>query len=323
MAPRRGKAPRPPTRKRRLLRRSLSRLAAGVAVVFGVTTTVFVVTRMTGDPVRRLLPVGASPQAQHALRAALHLDDPVWTQYTKFLGDLAHLNFGDSLWQHTASLPLALGRLPASLELVTAGLGLSLVVFVPLGLISSLRPGSRLDRCVVALTLVGVSVPEFWVGAILILVFAVNLGWLPTSGSGSARHLVLPAVVLAIGVGARLAQITRSAAVEQLTSPYIVGLRSRGLTTSRIITRHVLRNILLPVLTVFFWEFGLILGSGAIVVENVFSYPGVGQLLVQAADREDIFLMQAIVFVGAIIVVVANIIADTLYTIVDPRVDAT
>jgi peptide/nickel transport system permease protein len=299
----------------------IRRLTYGLCVVFGVSVTVFLVTQVIGDPARLMLPIGASQEQYDSLNASLGYDDPLWIQFLRFLKNLVTLDFGDSIWQRVPVAGLVFDRLPATLHLVAVGLILSAVIFIPLGIIASLRPGTLLDRLIVTVSLVGVSMPQFWLGAVLILIFAVQLGWLPTSGSGTWQHIVLPSVTLALTSGARIAQITRTALLDQVNAPYVAALRARGFSMSSILTKHVLRNSLLPILTMFFWELSFAIAGHVVIIETVFAWPGMGQLIIQAVERRDFVLLQGAVVIAALLVILTNIVADLVYKAVDPRVE--
>ena len=306
-----------------MIRFIIRRLLFGVVVMFAVTITVFFVTRVLTDPVKVMLPVGSSDEAYDELQSSLGLDVPLGEQFGAFLSDAVRLDFGESYWQRLPALDLVLERLPATFQLVAAGTLLSIVVFVPLGIIASLKPGGWLDRTVVTISLFGVSMPQFWLGSMLIFVFSVSLGWLPTSGSGTWQHLVLPSITLALASGGRVAEITRSSMIDQLNRPYVTTLKAKGMGSRHILTHHVLRNALVPIVTLAAHEISYALAGYAVIVETVFAWPGIGRLAVQAVTQRDIILLQALVFVVASIVVTVNIIADILYKAIDPRVKLT
>lgn len=296
------------------------RALGGLAVVFIVTVLVFVISRVVSDPAAvRLGAVGTDEQIA-LLRAELGLDRPILEQFADYVGRLLVLDFGNSLWQDLPARDLVFDRLPATFRLVAAAVVLTVAIFIPLGILASLRPGSIFDRVIVVLSLGGISAPPFWVGAILILVFAVQVGVLPSSGAGTWQHLILPAVTLALPNGARVAQITRTTMIEQVSSPYVAALRLRGFGPMQILGRHVLRNALIPIVTILFYETAQAM-SGSVIIETVFAYPGVGRLLIQAVQQQDLVLLQAGVLVLAVLVVVINIVADLMNKLVDPRVE--
>ncbi|HMJ76314.1 MAG TPA: ABC transporter permease [Iamia sp.] len=306
-----------------MIRFIIRRLLFGVLIMLAVTITVFFVTRVLTDPVKVMLPVGSSQEAYDQLEASLGLDAPLGEQFVTFIGDIVRLDFGDSYWQRLPALDLVLERIPATFQLVGAGTVLAIVLFVPLGIIASLKPGGILDRILVTISLFGVSMPQFWLGAMLIFIFSVSLGWLPTSGSGTGQHLVLPSITLALASGGRVAQITRSSMIDQLNRPYVTTLKAKGMPSRRILTHHVLRNALVPIVTLAAYEIAYALAGYAVIVETVFAWPGIGRLAIQAVTQRDIILLQAVVFVVASLVVAVNIIADVLYKAVDPRVKLT
>jgi len=306
-----------------VIRFIIRRLLFGVLIMLAVTITVFFVTRVLTDPVKVMLPVGSSQEAYDQLEASLGLDAPLGEQFVTFIGDIVRLDFGDSYWQRLPALDLVLERIPATFQLVGAGTVLAIVLFVPLGIIASLKPGGILDRILVTISLFGVSMPQFWLGAMLIFIFSVSLGWLPTSGSGTGQHLVLPSITLALASGGRVAQITRSSMIDQLNRPYVTTLKAKGMPSRRILTHHVLRNALVPIVTLAAYEIAYALAGYAVIVETVFAWPGIGRLAIQAVTQRDIILLQAVVFVVASLVVAVNIIADVLYKAVDPRVKLT
>lgn len=296
------------------------RAVYGVLVMLIVTFTVFFVTRMIADPARTMLPLHATEEQRDELRDALGLSKPLAEQFASFVGDLVRLDLGESLWQRAPALDLVLDRLPATLYLTMAGTLLAVVIFIPLGIAASVRPGSWLDRALVTVSLIGLSMPQFWLGAMLIMIFSVNLGWLPTSGNLQATSIVLPALTLALTGGGRIAATTRSAVLDQLQLPYVTAARAKGFGSPYVLWRHVLRNAAVPIITVTSWEITRTLAGYAVVVEMVFAWPGIGRLAIQAIQQDDIILLQAVVFVTAFIVVVTNVLSDVVYTFVDPRI---
>jgi peptide/nickel transport system permease protein len=297
----------------------LRRLAHGVLVMLAVTLTVFFVTRLLTDPVQVMTPIGASPAEKAALTAKLGLSHSLWSQLGTFFGQLLHGDFGRSYWQDAPALSLVGQRIPKTLELVGAGLAIALIFFIPLGVFASLRPGRLLDNVISSFCLAGVSIAPFWLGTMLILGFSEHLGWFPSAGSGGLRYLVLPAVTLALPMGGRIALITRVTMVEQWSQSYVVALRARGYGSARIIVAHVLRNVMVPVITLTSYEAAFALAGYAVVVETVFAWPGFGQLAIQAVQQRDIVLLQAVVFIAALFVVAANLIADLACRVIDPR----
>lgn len=299
----------------------LRRFWQGLLVVLGVTLTVFVVTRLFGDPVSLMLPLSASAEQRAAFAQQIGLDRPLIIQFLGFLGDLATLDFGQSLWQRRPAIEVVFERLPNTLMLIGAGLGFAVVLSIPLGTIAALRPGGIADRLTVSLGLLGLSMPQFWVGLLLIVVFAVQLKLLPTSGMGTPAHLVLPALTLALTPLARLTMLVRSSMIDELNQQYVKTARAKGLGVGRILGVHALRNILISFLTLAGWELISTLAGYTVVVETVFAWPGLGLTAIQAIQRGDLFLMQAIVFSIAFLIVIINITLDIIFKVIDPRID--
>ncbi|WP_299821521.1 ABC transporter permease [uncultured Jannaschia sp.] len=298
----------------------LRRLLQGALVVLGVTFTVFVVTRVFGNPVDLMLPLSASAEQRAAFAAELGLDRPLPAQFMQFVGELLRFDFGESTWQRRPAMAVVLERLPNSLLLIGAGLGLAIILALPAGLLAAGRPGGLLDRVVTGISLAGLSMPQFWVGLLLIVLFAVAIPVLPTSGMGTPAHLVLPAVTLALVPFARMTLFVRSQIMEELNRPYIRTALARGLPRSRVLVGHALRNTLVPFLTLVGWELVLALAGYTVVVETVFAWPGMGLVAIQALQRGDLFLVQAIVYTVAVLIVLVNILLDVVFKLVDPRI---
>ncbi len=296
------------------------RLLTSFAAVFVVMSAVFLVTRLISNPAQRMLPLGASQEQIDALNAKLGLSDPLLLQYLGFLKELVTLNLGESIWYHQPALLVALGRLPGTFNLLMLALAISIVIFVPMGILASTRPGSLVDRTVTAASLAGLSVPQFWLGAMLVLIFAVELNWLPTSGAGSLRHAILPAVTLSLTIGGRLAQVTRTSFLDQGKMPYVTMARAKGFSQSYILRKHVLRNAMLPILTLLSWDSARIITGQAVIVEVLFARPGFGRLVIESVQRQDFTTIQACVFVGSVVIVLVNLATDILARIVEPRI---
>jgi peptide/nickel transport system permease protein len=296
------------------------RLWHGVIVIVAVTVTVFVVTRLISNPVDVMLPLEASPEERAAFAARLGLDRSIPQQFVDYVAGLARLDLGTSLWQDRPALTIVLEHLPITLLLVTTSMIFAIVVALPVGAIAARRPGGLVDRVTVVLSLVALSVPQFWLGLLLILVFAVMLGALPSAGTGSAAHLVLPALTLAIPALTRLVMVTRSQMIDELNSQYVRTLEAKGLSTWRVVAIHAGRNAAVPVLTLASWEFVRILAGYTVVVETIFAWPGLGRLALQAIQRQDLVLVQAVVLVIAVIVVAFNVVVDFAYKAIDPRI---
>jgi peptide/nickel transport system permease protein len=298
----------------------LRRIFQGLLVVIGVTLVVFVATRMIGDPAKVMLPLSATDAQRAAFQHQIGLDRPLGAQFITFVGDLATLNFGDSLWQRRPAMDIVLERLPNTLILIGLGLGLAITLSLPLGALAALRPGGVADRVVVFGGLFGLSLPQFWLGLLMIMFFAVTLRILPTSGMGGPSHYVLPAITLALPSLARLMMLVRSSVIDELNQQYVRTARAKGLRFQNVLFVHALRNALVPFLTLAGWEFISALAGYTVVVETVFAWPGLGLTAMKAIERSDLFLLQAIVFTVAILIVLVNIVLDVLYKFIDPRI---
>lgn len=297
----------------------LRRFAQSVIVTLVVITLVFIAGRLVGDPARLMLSVNAQPEAFESLRESLGLNQPILVQYWEFLKGAVSGNFGDSYWQKTPALGLALERVPNTLYLAAVAIGIAFPLAVVLGAIAALWPGSFIDRAVNVISLGGVSIVDFWLGLMLILVVSVQFGLLPTSGFGDFRYAILPALTLLVRPLGRITQITRSSVLDELSKPYVKMARAKGLSETRILFRHGLRNALIPIVTLSGDETTSIL-NGAVVVETVFAWPGVGLLLIQAIERRDLPLIEALVFIVAMMIILTNLIIDLSYAYIDPRI---
>lgn len=298
----------------------LRRLAYGFAVVLGVAAVVFVVTHLFSDPARKMLPLDATQAQVDQFREQLGLDEPLPVQFVGFLGDTVTLDFGESISKRVPAGEVVLDRLPNTLVLMAVALVIAILLAFPLGIIAAMRPGSKIDNLTVAISLAGLSLPQFWLGALLILFFAVNLKVLPTSGSGDLKHVILPAVALALPAAGRIAQMVRSTMIEEMQRQYVLASRARGLRRTYVLVRHVLRNAAVPIVSFMSLETANMLAGGTILVETVFAYQGVGLLAVEASKVDDIVLLQAVVMAIALLVVVTNLLADFLHAWLDPRI---
>ena len=299
---------------------AVRRVTQGLLVIFGVTIMVFVFTRLVGDPVKVMLPLEASPQERAAFKHQLGLDRSIPVQFVSYVGNLARGDLGTSLWQRRPAVDIVLEALPRTLELVLAAIALAVLLAIPLGVLAALRPGRALDRVAVVLSLAGLSIPQFWLALLLILVFAVRIRLFPTAGMGGPEHLVLPMLALAFPALGRIAMIVRSSMIDELNQQYVKTADAKGLPRRRIVGVHALRNASIPALTLTGWELIRALAGYSVVVETVFAWPGVGLLANQALDQQDLILLQAIVFVVAVMVVLVNVAVDILYKAVDPRI---
>ncbi len=297
----------------------LRRLAYSSIVIVAILAVVFFLTRMVGDPARLMTPLLAPEEVYLALRASMGLDDPLHVQLGREMSKWVQGDFGDSLWQNVPALPLVIQRLPMTIALALATLIIALPVAIVLGVISALRPGSWIDRIVTTISLAAVSIADFWLALMLILIVAVGLGALPTSGSGGPEYLVLPALALALRPMGRIAQITRASLLEEMGKPYIVTARARGLSQRQVVTRHGLKNAALPMITLTGDETAALI-NGAVVIEVIFGWPGLGSLFIAAIEHRDLPLIEACVFVVATTVVLINLAVDVSYSFLDPRI---
>ena len=298
----------------------LRRLAIGVFVLWGAGTMMFVLLRLApGDPATLLLGPDASPADVAALSARLGLDQSMVVQYLTFLKDAAHFDFGDSYRFGQPAMDVVLGRLQATIELTLTATVIAVVIGLALGMLAGRRPDGPVDRVVSGLTILLQGMPTFWVGIMLVLLFTAMLGLLPSSGTGTPAHIVLPAVTLSLPFTAIVARITRTSVAQSMGEAYVVTARSKGLTELQILTGHALRNSLVPVVTIVGLQMGALLG-GAVVVENVFAWPGLGSLVVESVSNRDYAVVQAAALLIAAIIVVLNLAADLSYSVLDPRV---
>jgi len=300
----------------------LRRLFHSVIALWGVLTIVFLIVRLSGDPVLLLVPQGATQVDIDRLRHDMGLDRPLVVQYGIFLWDAVQGDFGDSFLQRQPALDLVFDRVPATLLLSLVALILSVAVGVTAGVVSAWKRNSWWDRIAMVLALVGQATPSFWIGIMAILVFAVWLKWLPPSGYGSPQQLVLPAVTLGVLSMATTARVTRSSMLEILGQDYIRVARAKGLGEQKVLLGHAMRNAGIPVVTLVALELGVML-SGAVIVETIFAWPGIGRLAVESILAHDFPVVQAIVFLGSVIYILLNFLTDLLYTVIDPRIRLT
>ena len=300
----------------------LRRLLFMLPVVWGVSTFVFLIIHfIPGDPIDLMLGETATQVDRETLRRQLGLDQPLWQQYTTFLQRLVQGDLGQSLHSKRAVRTLIAERLPATASLALAALCVSVGLAIPLGVLAALRPRSWLDTGSMILALLGVSMPNFWLGPLLILVFSIQFGWLPVSGrgDGSLSYLLLPAVTLGTGMMAILTRMTRSTMMETLREDYIRTATAKGLSTWVVVVKHALRNALIPLVTLIGLQGGALL-AGAVITETIFAWPGLGELTVRAIQQRDYPVVQGCVLVIALTYVVMNMITDILYAVVDPRI---
>jgi len=298
----------------------LRRLLLAVPTVLAVATLVFsLIHLIPGDPVLIMLGEGAQPTDVEKLRAELGLDRPLGEQYLEFLGGLFRGDLGDSLHFDEPVAAIIARHYPATVELALAAMLAALVVSLPLGMLAAYRRGSWIDRAARLFSLAGVSMPNFWLGPVAILVFSIQLGWLPVSGRDGLAHLVLPAATLGLALAALLTRMVRTALGEELTKPYLVTARAKGIGGARVALHHALRNALVPVVTVVGLQFGALL-TGAILTETIFGWPGIGRLLIQSIRLRDYPLVQGAVLLIAVTYVLVNLITDLVYAWIDPRI---
>ncbi|OFV83163.1 MAG: ABC transporter permease [Acidobacteria bacterium RBG_16_64_8] len=290
-----------------------------VFVVWAVSVIAFVFLRLSGDPAATMLPFDATPQERAVLRHAYGLDRPIPVQYARFLGRALRGDFGTSLRYRKPAMALVLERYPNTLQLALAAIMLALAVGIPFGMLSALRQGAAVDLISVNTALVLQSMPSFWLGIMLIILFAVRLGWLPTSGRGGVESLVLPAITLASTFIPQIMLLVRSGMADAMQQDYVRTAHAKGLPEVRIIGRHVFANILIPVVTIVGLTFGTLLG-GAVVTETVFAWPGVGSLAVEGVYARDFPLVQAAIIVLSVGIVIMNLLVDSVYALLDPRV---
>jgi peptide/nickel transport system permease protein len=302
-----------------MLRFLLNRGGQALVAAFGVVTLVFFIQRLSGDPTALLLPETATQQDIDLMRAALGLDRALWVQYLDFLWQMARFDLGRSFVQNASVWEIILSRVPQTLQLAAGALAVALLIGLPLGVIMALTRGRAVSRWIMGLVLACQSMPTFWSGIMMILVFGVWLRWLPTSGTGTLAHLVMPSVALGLLSLATYARITRAAVVDELGRDYIRSARARGAGTGRLVQHHLLRNSMIPIISITALEISQLL-AGAVIVETVFAWPGLGLLTVQSIASRDFMVVQAVVLLGAFVTIGANLAADILYSIVDPRV---
>ena len=299
----------------------LSRLGQTVLVVFLSLTAVFFLMRLGGDPVLLFLPMDIQAKDLTEFRQRLGFNDPVAVQYGRFVGRAVRGDFGESLRYKQDALGLVLERLPATLYLALAALALTFLIAVPVGVLSAVRRGSLFDFFGMGAAVLGQAVPGFWLGLMLIYLFSVKLGWLPTGGTGSVRHFVMPCVVLASFYAARMARLTRSSVLDTLNEEFVLTARAKGLAEWVVIAKHALKNSAIPIVTLAGLDTGQLLG-GAVITETIFAWPGLGRLTVQALLNRDFPVVLAAVFIFSVTYTLINLVVDLLYGWLDPRTRA-
>lgn len=297
----------------------LRRLWQFAIVILGVSAVTFAITNMTGNPAALLLPPDASEAQVEALAKRLGLDDPLHVQYWRFLSNAVRGDFGNSLRQGRPAMEVVLERAPATALLGLTALALSVLIALPVGTFSGIKRGTPFDTTATAMVLMGQSLPNFWLGLMIILVFGVTLRWLPISGTGSLLHLVGPALTLSFFPTARNVRLLRSSVIETLTQDFVRTARAKGVPEHKVISKHVLRNALIPFVTVVALQIGFLLG-GAVIVETIFAWPGIGRLMIQAVQGRDFPVIQAGVILIATTFMVVNLLTDLLYGVLNPRI---
>ena len=298
------------------------RLLQAIFVLLGVSLVAFIILHLSGDPLSLLISSGATPEQEAAIRTKMGLDDPLYIQYFRFLAQILHGDFGESLYYKQSTLSLIMNRLPATIQLTFAGILVATVIGIPLGIIAATKKGSMVDSVVRIIAICGQAIPSFWLGLMMILIFSVKLKWLPTSGRGTFAQMIMPAITVGLFSMASVCRLTRSTMIETLKTDYIRTAKAKGLHKARIIVVHALRNSLLPVVTTIGMEIGHLLG-GTLLTETIFSWPGIGSLAVQAITNRDYPLVQTAVLITAFMFVIVNLIVDLLYAVIDPRIDVT
>lgn len=301
-----------------MLRFLALRLARALLTIALVVTFAFVVLRLSGDPALLIMSVDAPPEAVAAFRAAWGLDEPLWQQYLKYFAAIASGDLGRSMRDGRDAILLVAERIPATLALTLPALAIKLGLGIPAGVYAALHRNSWADRLVMLLAVAGFTVPSFVLGLLLVLVFAVQLGWLPSGGQESWHHAILPIVTLGLGGAAVLARFTRSAMLEVLGQPYIRTASAKGVPWRAVVRGHALPNAAIPTVTIIGFMVGSLV-AGAVVVESVFAWPGVGRLLVVAVANRDLAVVQCILLLVAATMVTANLAVDLLYGVLDPR----
>lgn len=303
-----------------MVRFIVRRLLLTIPVLLGVATLVFSLIHLVpGDPVQAMLGDSATPQDLADMRARLGLDRPLYIQYGAFLRNAVRGDLGTSLRTNQPVTAAIAERMPATFELALAAMVVATAIALPLGIVAAVRAGTVVDYSATTLALIGISIPNFWLGPLMAIVFSIALGWLPVSGRGTAAHLVLPAITLGAPLAAVLARMTRASVIEELRELYVLAARARGVSRVRAVVRHAFRNSLIPIVTVLGLQFGAVL-TGAVITETIFAWPGVGRLLIQSISFRDYPLVQGCILLIAVTYVGMNLITDLVYGLLDPRI---
>jgi ABC-type dipeptide/oligopeptide/nickel transport system permease component len=303
-----------------MARHLLHRFLLALPALWLVLTLVFLLIHIVpGDPVQQMLGEGAAPGQVEQLRHTLGLDQPLLTQYGHYLAQILHGDLGQSFKFQAPVRRIIFERYPATLELAFLALMVCALMAIPAGVIAAHRRGSIIDRSIGVFSLLGLAIPNFALGPLLITLFSIKLGWLPVSGRGSTLNFILPAATLGAALAAILTRMVRGAMLEELSSDYVRTARAKGLTTRAVLVRHALRNALIPIVTILGLQFGTLL-AGTIVTETIFSWPGIGRLTVMAISSRDYPLLQGCILVIAFSYVLVNLLTDVIYSLIDPRV---
>lgn len=296
------------------------RILLAIPVLLGVATLVFSLIHLVpGDPAQAMMGDGASPQDIAELRANLGLDKPLTTQYVTFVRRALAGDLGVSFRTGQPVTTMIVERVPATAELAIAAMVVAILIAIPLGVVAAVWRGTPVDYGAMTFALAGVSIPNFWLGPLLAIVFAVELGWLPVSGRGTLGHLVLPAFSLGLALAAILARMTRASLLDELNELYVRAARARGVSRASSITTHALRNSMVPLLTIIALQFGAVL-TGAVITETIFAWPGIGRLLIQSIGFRDYPMVQGCILLIAVTYVTVNLITDVMYGFLDPRI---
>jgi len=297
----------------------LRRLVLVAVVIWGAATLAFGLLYLSGDPINLLLPLDSTPEVRQAMRVALGFDQPIYVQYARYLLNAVQGDFGVSLRSNAPALGLVLERMPASLLLAGSALIFAIILGVPAGVFAALNRGRPSELGVMVGALLGQSIPVFWLGLMLMLVFGLQLRWLPISGYGTWQHLVLPTLALGTFTAAAITRLTRNGVMQELRSDYVRTARAKGAPGVTVVYRHALRNAAIPVVTVIGLQLGTLL-SGAVITETIFAWPGVGRFVLTAVSQRDFPVVQASVIVFALLLALVNLTVDLSYLVLDPRV---
>jgi peptide/nickel transport system permease protein len=297
----------------------LRRIGYSLLSLFLLSITIFLFVRVTGDPASLLVEPGASVADLAAIRAKFGLDQPLWVQYGHFIASLAAGDLGESFYYRTPVLELYMQRLPNSLLLASVAMAFSLLIGIPSGILAAVNVGKLWDSAGKVFALLGLSLPSFWVGLVMILIFSVYLQWLPSSGSGTWLHVLMPAFALGWYFAAAHMRMTRSSMLDVLGSEYVKLARIKGLSETLVIGKHAFKNALIPVMTLAGINL-VVMINVAVVVETVFAWPGIGRLLYEGISSRDFPVVQGVVIIGGGMIVVVNLLIDVLYAVIDPRI---